>query len=99
MSYALCAIYYTFYFYFFDQKTTRTKRLNAIDAIPAGRERWEAALTGVLVGNFIDWGAKAVTQLIERETDQLIGFEAAAAKIQVLSCLFFKANFYFMVFQ
>ena len=36
----------------------------------------------MLVGNFIDWGAKAVTQLIEQTRDQLIDFEQAAGRIQ-----------------
>jgi len=57
-------------------------RLEAIDTIPAGPQRWEAVITGVLVGNFIDWGAKAVTALIEQSADQLIDFEHAAGRIQ-----------------
>jgi len=57
-------------------------RLATIDSIQDQRKRWETLITGVLIGNFFDWGAKEVTQLIEGSQNQIIGFDQAASKIQ-----------------
>jgi len=41
---------------------TTKYRLATIDSIQDQRKRWETLITGVLIGNFFDWGAKEVTQ-------------------------------------
>ena len=40
------------------------ERLRELDTITDNRKKWEKLIEGVLVGNFFDWGATAVTQVL-----------------------------------
>lgn len=40
-------------------------RINQLDEINNSDEKWEEVIKGVLAGNVFDWGAKAVTDILE----------------------------------
>lgn len=40
-------------------------RINHLDEIQNFDERWEEIIKGVLAGNVFDWGAKAVTDILD----------------------------------
>uniref|UniRef100_A0A1B0BSE3 4'-phosphopantetheine phosphatase n=2 Tax=Nemorhina TaxID=44051 RepID=A0A1B0BSE3_9MUSC len=55
-------------------------RLQEIDAIKSDRERWLELVRGVLAGNMFDWGAQAVTNILQE--DASFGLNAALERIQ-----------------
>lgn len=57
-------------------------RLAEIDALPNARDRWIELSRGVLAGNMFDWGAQAVTSLLDS------GLYEALEKIQKRPWLF-----------
>ena len=57
-------------------------RLNKIDQIQDPKLKWTALIRGVLAGNVFDWGAKAVTDMLEKEKDKILPFSAAMNTLQ-----------------
>lgn len=55
-------------------------RLDHIDAIKDERSKWIELCRGVLAGNMFDWGAAAVTKILENHAD--FGLKEALDKIQ-----------------
>ncbi|CAG9853873.1 unnamed protein product [Phyllotreta striolata] len=55
-------------------------RIELIDSIEDVEKKWLEIVRGVLTGNFFDWGAKIVTDILE--TTQNFGFQDAAHIIQ-----------------
>lgn len=45
------------------------KRLKYVDSLDSFQERWLEIAKGVLAGNMFDWGAKAVTDIMEVSSD------------------------------
>lgn len=56
------------------------QRLQEIDDIVDTRQRWIELVKGVLAGNMFDWGAQAVTNIIQN--DKTFGLHAALERIQ-----------------
>lgn len=56
-------------------------RLNQLDEIDVFDERWEEIIRGVLAGNIFDWGAKAVTDIMENSFK--FGFSEALNLIEL----------------
>lgn len=71
-----------------EQKTIENKasvgllkqRLLQLDTISSGREKWIEVVRGVLAGNMFDWGAQAVTKILE--TNNGFGLQQALDRIQ-----------------
>lgn len=61
-------------------------RLIEIDSIHDTRQRWAELCHGVLAGNMFDWGAQAVTAILEQ--DAVFGLNEALQKIQKRPWLF-----------
>lgn len=57
-------------------------RLNQIDQIHDPKHKWTELICGVLAGNVFDWGAKAVTDMLEKEKDRILPFSAAMNTLQ-----------------
>lgn len=55
-------------------------RLQLLDQIEDMNEKWTAIIKGVLAGNMFDWGAQAVSQILEK--DASFGLEEALERIQ-----------------
>lgn len=56
------------------------ERIKEIDEIMDETERWIELVRGVLAGNMFDWGAQAVTNIIQK--DKTFGLHAALERIQ-----------------
>ncbi|XP_036328282.1 4'-phosphopantetheine phosphatase-like [Rhagoletis pomonella] len=56
------------------------KRLEELDAIDDNAARWTELVRGVLAGNMFDWGAQAVTSILEQ--DSKFGLHAALDRIE-----------------
>lgn len=56
------------------------KRIQEIDDIQETQEKWIELVRGVLAGNMFDWGAQAVTNIIQN--DKTFGLPAALERIQ-----------------
>ncbi|XP_035909855.1 4'-phosphopantetheine phosphatase-like isoform X1 [Anopheles stephensi] len=71
-----------------EQKTIENKasvgllkqRLQQLDSIASEREKWTELVRGVLAGNMFDWGAQAVTKILE--TNNGFGLQQALDRIQ-----------------
>uniref|UniRef100_A0A182MVL1 4'-phosphopantetheine phosphatase n=1 Tax=Anopheles culicifacies TaxID=139723 RepID=A0A182MVL1_9DIPT len=71
-----------------EQKTIENKasigllksRLQQLDSIASAREKWTEIVRGVLAGNMFDWGAQAVTKILE--TNNGFGLQQALDRIQ-----------------
>ncbi|XP_053662926.1 4'-phosphopantetheine phosphatase [Anopheles marshallii] len=71
-----------------EQKTLENKasigllknRLQQLDSIASEREKWTEIVRGVLAGNMFDWGAKAVTKILEANNG--FGLQQALDRIQ-----------------
>uniref|UniRef100_A0A6E8W1R1 4'-phosphopantetheine phosphatase n=1 Tax=Anopheles coluzzii TaxID=1518534 RepID=A0A6E8W1R1_ANOCL len=71
-----------------EQKTIENKasigmlkpRLQQLDSIASRREKWTEIVRGVLAGNMFDWGAQAVTKILE--TNNGFGLQQALDRIQ-----------------
>ena len=59
-----------------------SSRLAEIDKISNSKEKWTELIRGVLAGNVFDWGAKAVTDILEKEKDKILPFSAAMDTLQ-----------------
>lgn len=55
-------------------------RIKEIDAIEDFTQKWTELVRGVLAGNMFDWGAQAVTNIIQK--DKTFGLSAALERIQ-----------------
>lgn len=55
-------------------------RINQLDEIDNFDRKWEEIIKGVLAGNFFDWGAKAVTEILEHSNK--FGFTEATDTIE-----------------
>lgn len=55
-------------------------RLHRIDRLEDPAEKWTEIIKGVLAGNMFDWGAQAVSQILE--SDANFGLEEALERIQ-----------------
>lgn len=55
-------------------------RLQWLDQIKDENEKWTAIIKGVLAGNMFDWGAQAVSQILENDAG--FGLEEALERIQ-----------------
>ncbi|XP_052864917.1 4'-phosphopantetheine phosphatase [Anopheles cruzii] len=56
------------------------QRLHQLDALACDREKWTEVVRGVLAGNMFDWGAQAVTKILE--TNNSFGLQQALDRIQ-----------------
>ncbi|CAG9108209.1 hypothetical protein JYU34_011477 [Plutella xylostella] len=66
--------------------TSLKDRLSEIDSLPDDRQRWTELCRGVLAGNMFDWGATAITAILEKEA--VFGLQEALDKIQKRPWLF-----------
>ncbi|XP_004531491.1 pantothenate kinase 4 [Ceratitis capitata] len=57
-----------------------SKRLEELDAITDNTARWTELIRGVLAGNMFDWGAQAVTSILEEDSN--FGLHSALDRIE-----------------
>lgn len=57
-------------------------RFDEIDSISDPKIRWEEIVRGVLAGNVFDWGAKAVTDMLDKESGGIMQFSTARNTLQ-----------------
>lgn len=55
-------------------------RLNELDELKCNNKKWEELVKGLLAGNMFDWGASAVTEILQN--DKTFGLQEALTKIQ-----------------
>ncbi|KAH8392321.1 hypothetical protein KR215_006025 [Drosophila sulfurigaster] len=61
-------------------KARLKQRLQEIDAIEREDERWTELVRGVLAGNMFDWGAQAIANILEQDSN--FGLHAALDRIE-----------------
>ena len=57
-------------------------RFAIVDSLKDFDDAMENVVRGLLAGNVFDWGAKAVTDILDNHAENIIPFEKAQSKLQ-----------------